>query len=137
MSVLRAIRDRKPAFISSLKQKLHYQPPLSEMDLKAGLAGCSTNEGARGSSLVALWVKGLALSLQWLGLLLWHRFNPWPGRNERKEGRKEGWEGGRDKGSQNPNYTLWRIIFYNSNSKQEALNSARGWKRYWTDRLRH
>ena len=84
-----------------------------------------------------MWVKGLALSLQWLGLLLWHRFNPWPGRNERKEGRKEGWEGGRDKGSQNPNYTLWRIIFYNSNSKQEALNSARGWKRYWTDRLRH
>ena len=30
------------------------------------------------SSLVAQGVKDLALSLQWLGLLLWHRFNPWP-----------------------------------------------------------
>lgn len=25
------------------------------------------------------WVKDLALSLEWLGLLLWHRFDPWPG----------------------------------------------------------
>ena len=30
-------------------------------------------------SLVLQWVKDLALSLQWLGLLLWHRFDPWPG----------------------------------------------------------
>ena len=29
------------------------------------------------SSLVAQWVKDLVLSLVWLGLLLWHRFNPW------------------------------------------------------------
>ena len=25
------------------------------------------------------WLKDLMLSLQWLGLLLWHRFHPWPG----------------------------------------------------------
>ena len=30
------------------------------------------------SSLVARWVKDLSLSLQWLRLLLWCRFNPWP-----------------------------------------------------------
>ena len=30
------------------------------------------------SSLVAQWVKDLVLSLQQLGLLLWHRFDPWP-----------------------------------------------------------
>ena len=30
-----------------------------------------------GSSLVAQWVKDL-MSLQWLGLLLWCRFSPWP-----------------------------------------------------------
>ena len=29
------------------------------------------------SSLVAQWIKDLALSLQWLRLLLWHRFNLW------------------------------------------------------------
>ena len=29
------------------------------------------------SSLVQR-VKDLALSLQWFGSLLWHRFNPWP-----------------------------------------------------------
>ena len=28
---------------------------------------------------MAQQVKDLALSLQWLGLLLWHRFNTWPG----------------------------------------------------------
>ena len=27
---------------------------------------------------MAQWVKDPALSLQWLGLLLWHGFNPWP-----------------------------------------------------------
>ena len=27
---------------------------------------------------VAQWVKDLLLSLQWLGSLLWPRFNPWP-----------------------------------------------------------
>ena len=32
-----------------------------------------------GSSLVVQWVKDLALSLQWLGLLLWLRFDPGPG----------------------------------------------------------
>ena len=31
------------------------------------------------SLLVALWVKDLALSLLCLGLLLWCRFDPWPG----------------------------------------------------------
>ena len=31
-----------------------------------------------GSSLVAQWVKGVAFLLLWLGLLLWHRFDPWP-----------------------------------------------------------
>ena len=30
-------------------------------------------------SLVLQWVKDLALLLQWLDLLLWHRFDPWPG----------------------------------------------------------
>ena len=30
------------------------------------------------SSLVAQQVKDLVLSLQWLGLLLWHGFDPWP-----------------------------------------------------------
>ena len=31
-----------------------------------------------GSSLVAQWVKDLALSLQQLRLLLWCMFSPWP-----------------------------------------------------------
>ena len=31
------------------------------------------------SSPVAKGIKNLALSQQWLGLLLWRRFNPWPG----------------------------------------------------------
>ena len=30
-----------------------------------------------GSSLVAQWVKDPVLSLLWLWLLLWHRFDPW------------------------------------------------------------
>ena len=28
---------------------------------------------------MAQWVKDLVLSLLWLGSLLWHGFNPWPG----------------------------------------------------------
>ena len=52
-----------------------------------------------GSSLVAQWVKDLALSLEWLlKWLLWHGFDPWPRnfymlkerKKERKKGRKEG-----------------------------------------------
>ena len=31
------------------------------------------------SSLVAQGIKDLVLSLRWLGLLLWHGFDPWPG----------------------------------------------------------
>ena len=31
------------------------------------------------SSLVAQWVKDLALSLLWLRPLKWCRFDPWPG----------------------------------------------------------
>ena len=31
-----------------------------------------------GSSLVAQWVKDMALSLEWLGSLLWLGFDPWP-----------------------------------------------------------
>ena len=27
---------------------------------------------------MAQWVKDLVFSLQWLGSLLWHGFNPWP-----------------------------------------------------------
>ena len=27
---------------------------------------------------MAQWVKDLALSLLWLGSLLWHKFDPWP-----------------------------------------------------------
>jgi len=36
-------------------------------------------KGSIQSSLVAQRVKDLKLSLQWLGLLLWQRFGPWPG----------------------------------------------------------
>ena len=32
-----------------------------------------------GSSREAQRVKGLAFSLQWLGLLQWQEFSPWPG----------------------------------------------------------
>ena len=44
------------------------------------------------------WVKDSALSLQWLRLLLWHGFHPWPwehphavgrAKKEREEGREE------------------------------------------------
>ena len=28
---------------------------------------------------VSMWISNLALSLQWLGSLLWHGFDPWPG----------------------------------------------------------
>ena len=40
------------------------------------------------SSLVAQWVKNLALSLKQLRSLLWHGFNPWPG-NYRRHGQKK------------------------------------------------
>ena len=30
------------------------------------------------SSLLAQWIKDPVLSLQWLRLLLWYRFDPWP-----------------------------------------------------------
>ena len=43
---------------------------------------------------MALWVKDMALSLLWLGLLLLHGFGPWPGnlhmlQAERKREREE------------------------------------------------
>ena len=38
-----------------------------------------TQKWLRWSSQMAQWVKDLALSLLWLWLLLWGRFNPWPG----------------------------------------------------------
>ena len=46
------------------------------------------------SSLVAGCVKDLMLSLQWLGLLLWYTFDPWPGNfhmpsAQPKEGKKK------------------------------------------------
>ena len=31
------------------------------------------------SSLVVHWAEDLASLLLWLGSLLWHRFDPWPG----------------------------------------------------------
>ena len=37
------------------------------------------NKNKPGSSLVVQPVRDLALSLQWLRLLPWHGFNPWPG----------------------------------------------------------
>ena len=40
----------------------------------------SVSREARGSSLIAQWVKVLALSLQLLRSLLWPRFDPWPGK---------------------------------------------------------
>ena len=55
------------------------RPCMSAVSISAG----STNWGLKifrnGSSLVAQKVKDLALSLQWLGLLLWRRSDPWPG----------------------------------------------------------
>ena len=48
---------------------------------------------------MAQWIKDPVLSLQWLGLLLWHRFDPWP-RNfcrpwawpkKKKKEEAEGW----------------------------------------------
>ena len=41
------------------------------------------------SSLVAQWVKDLALSLQHFGSLLWHGFNPWPLTSIRCGGKKK------------------------------------------------
>ena len=40
---------------------------------------------------MAQWIKDL-VSLQWLGLQLWHGFNPWPGnfRMLRVQPKKEG-----------------------------------------------
>ena len=37
-----------------------------------------TEKVHNGSCLVAQWLKDLALSLQQLVSLLWHRFDPWP-----------------------------------------------------------
>ena len=58
------------------------------------------------SSLVTKWVKDVVLSLQQLGLLLWHGFNPWPWnvhmpgkqeeKKERRKGGREGKKGGRE-----------------------------------------
>ena len=41
-----------------------------------------------GSSLVPQWVKDLALSLPWLGLLLWHTFDSWPRTFHHRHGQK-------------------------------------------------
>ena len=38
----------------------------------------SVRVGMLGTSLVVQHFKDPLLSLQWLRLLLWHRFNPWP-----------------------------------------------------------
>ena len=39
--------------------------------------GIGAIKGGIRSSLVVQWVKDLVLSLQWLGLLLWCRLDPW------------------------------------------------------------
>ena len=44
-----------------------------------GIKNTNNKEIEFQSSPVAQWVKDPVLSLQWLGLLLWHRFDPWPG----------------------------------------------------------
>lgn len=36
---------------------------------------------------MAQWIKDLALSPQWLGLLLWHRLDLWPGNSDRPQAR--------------------------------------------------
>ena len=41
-------------------------------------------KGRSQSPLVAQWVKDPVLSLQWLWLLLWRRFDPWPGNCHKK-----------------------------------------------------
>lgn len=38
-----------------------------------------TTQHQNRNSLVAPWVKNLALSLLWLGSLLWNGFDAWPG----------------------------------------------------------
>ena len=42
-----------------------------------------------GSSLMVQWVKDPELSLQWLGLLLWHGFHPWPRNSHMPQGKKK------------------------------------------------
>ena len=46
--------------------------------LKLRLFAYCNRKSTKGSSLVAQWVKDPVLSLQWLGGLLWLRFNPCP-----------------------------------------------------------
>ena len=45
----------------------------------AGLLVATTKVPQSWSSPGVQQVKNLALALQWLGSLLWHRFDPWPG----------------------------------------------------------
>ena len=56
----------------------HKPPGFKEMDLNLGLEEWLRIRVVR-SSLVVPWVRDLALSLQWLGSLLWHRLSPWSG----------------------------------------------------------
>lgn len=55
------------------------------------------------NSHVAQQVKYLALSLQWLVLLLWHRFNPRPGNSRVPQG---GWKTKPNK----PNFSLCKNV---------------------------
>ena len=71
-----------------------------------------TIENGLGSFLVTQQLKSPALSLLWLGLLLWHGFNPWPWNlciawaGQKKE-KKRNWIG-----FQTGCYILWIRIFF-------------------------
>ena len=66
----------RPAAIAPI-QTLAWEPPYA-----ASVAPKKERErgGDAGISLVAQRVKDPALSLQWLGLVLWHEFSPQPGK---------------------------------------------------------
>ena len=53
-------------------------PGCSQTEGEAALFASSEVKNFR-SSLVVQWVKDPATSMQQLGLLLWLRFDPWPG----------------------------------------------------------
>ena len=74
--------------INKMKDKKHMIISINAEKAASNKIQCSVmiktlknvgKEGSYQSSLLAQWAKDLALSLLWHGLLLWLKFNPWPG----------------------------------------------------------
>ena len=65
--------------IWSLKHSKVFNITQNGLSLLREASMAQNQEHSMRSSLLVQWVKDWALSLLWLWLLRWNRFNPWPG----------------------------------------------------------